>query len=261
MVKPPFIGREAELAALLDASHQAAARHGTMVLVEGGPGLGKSTLVEHFRTRLRDSSRTRPVTSAVGYCYEGGTDSAFYPWIEALSQLAVQGPERHVGKLTLDLIREVGPDLLRVVPVLGDAAAAGLKALSVAGDWWLAATPKDDAILSRNIPLQFTDAVVALAEVQGPMLLVIEDAHWADAASARLLLQLSRRLADLPLLVLVTYRREESATSPFAAVRHELMSSGAAAVVGLEPFTEEEISQFVRAAYGEDLAPIGRAHV
>lgn len=254
MVQSAFIGREAELGVLLEAYGRAASRQGNIVLLEGGAGVGKSTLVDQLITRVREQPPTHRLSEAIGYCYEGGTDSPYYPWIEALSQLVTAGPERSVVALTLDLLKQVGPDLLRIIPVLGDAAAAGLKALSVAGEWWLAAAPKDDAIVARNIPLQFTDTVVALAEAQGPMILVLEDAHWADAASAQLLLRLSHRIAAVPILVVATYRRDETSESPFAKARRELISSGGTSIITLKPFSENEISRYLDVAYGSDIA-------
>jgi tetratricopeptide (TPR) repeat protein len=252
-MKPQFIGRADELRILTHGVAQAGARHGSIALVEGAAGLGKTTLVTELLSRI-DGGSAKEAAWAIGYCYEGGTSTPYYPWIDAVSQLATHRSSRDVSKLTVDLIKQVGPDLLRLIPVLGDAAAAGLKALSVAGDWWLAASPKEDGSLSRNVPMQFADTIIALAKTQGPLLLVVEDAHWMDAASAELLLRLSHTLSLAPLHVVVTYRKDAGGETAFSAVRRELLSSGKATLVGLQPFTRPELFDYLKEGYGPGVA-------
>jgi DNA-binding CsgD family transcriptional regulator len=151
-----ILEREHELAALADATRQASAGEGSVVLVSGEAGIGKSILVEAVRSVLPAEGRL-----LVGYCDDLATRRAL-------------GPFR-------DLAGSVGTELTRALQDGGD----------------------------RN---QLLDALRAELSWAGhPTVLVVEDVHWADEATLDVLRYLVRRVAGLPVVLLLTYRDDEIA--------------------------------------------------
>ena len=196
---PTFVGREAELAALTKQLDAASAGAGSIALVAGEPGMGKSRLAEE----LAAVARARGVRVLWGRCYEGEGAPAFWPWIELL-RAAVRG--RH-GE---DLRRTMGPgapDLAELVPEIR-ALLPDLPAPSL-----LDAVQARFRLFDAVTSFLFTDARgggdrgdPARSEARPGLLLILDDLHWADAPSLLLLEFLARDLAGAHLLVLGTYR-------------------------------------------------------
>jgi tetratricopeptide (TPR) repeat protein len=255
MKKRMFIGREQELDALLAAAQDAASRRGSVLFIEGGMGSGKTTLVEELTRRLSDVPELEGLGPLTGHCYAGGQTSSYFPFIEALSQSIARGGERrNVSKFALNLMNKVGPDLLRIIPVLGDAAAA---AFNAGKEFWFRSALDGDLGISGNIALQFTDTITELAKEEAPLLLVLEDIHWGDGASAQLLQLLSQRMQDLPLYIVATYRPDElKANAAFASARRDLITSGRGTIIPLHSFTGDEISRYLTTLYGTGVAEV-----
>lgn len=250
-----FIGRQSELDFLERAVQDTLARKGGLVLIEGGLGAGKSTLVEELCTHLSRSQYAVDLSSVLtGHCYAGGEATPYFPFIDGLSQFVTQGGKRSVSKLALDLIKRVGPDLLRLIPVLGEAAAT---TFDVAREFWLRSTANEELGLAGNMALQFTETITALAEEQGPLVLVLEDVHWGDSASAQLLVRIAQRVDKLPLLILATYRPDSiRANKAFSAARTEIVVSGTGTLMPLLPFSGHEINSFLAQSYGSEVAAV-----
>ncbi|NAZ75874.1 AAA family ATPase [Kineococcus sp. T13] len=133
-----------------------------------------------------------------------------------------------------------------------------------APSWWAAARPGEaGADLSQ---LQLFDAVaVALATAarERPVLLVLEDLHWADGASRDLLTYLLRRVREERLLVVATVRTDDlHRRHPLRPVLAELGRLPVVRRVVLEPFSPEEMTHFLRALAGRDVsaATVRRIH-
>ena len=149
-----MLERDAELAALAHAAREAADRHGSVVLVKGEAGIGKSSLVEALRSHLPAEGRM-----LVGYCDDLATPRTL-------------GPFR-------DLVGSVGTELSRAVTDGSD---------------------RDRVLTALRTELTWPDH---------PTVLVIEDVHWADDATLDALRYLIRRIADLPAVLVLTYRDDE----------------------------------------------------
>ena len=90
-----------------------------------------------------------------------------------------------------------------------------------------------------------------------PTLLVVEDVHWADGATLDLLRYLGRRIVDLPLLVVATYRDDEvSARHPLSFVLGELAGSPSVIRLGLLPLSAEGVRALVRSAGATSVDPV-----
>ena len=183
---PVLVGRSGQLAAL-DAA-LAAARDGnpSAVLVGGEAGVGKSRLVTEFA----EHSRGTGAQVLTGGCLELGADGLpFAPFTAVLRELVRErGADGIAGLLPGHATRE----LARLLPEFGEPAAAA------------------DAGEARA---RLFEQVLALLEQladEAPVVLVIEDAHWADRSSRDLLAFLIRNQGALDgLLIVVTYRSDE----------------------------------------------------
>ncbi|MEU4511169.1 BTAD domain-containing putative transcriptional regulator [Nonomuraea wenchangensis] len=168
-----FVGREAELSALVTAAAEAAADGARIALVTGEAGLGKSTLLEHLGRRLeRDGWLV-----AVGHCPEVDSAPPAWAWTEALSAVAAAAsPGEFAGDLA--------PLLTDTEPVDADATAGRFRLRQAVWKW------------------------LAAVAARRPVAVVLDDLHWADAATLELLGGgLGLRA---PILVVAAYRADES---------------------------------------------------
>ena len=217
-------GRARELGTLEEAVHRAHAGEGSLFLVAGEPGIGKTTLAEALTARA-DAAR-----SAWGACWEAGGAPPFWVW----SQVA-----RAWGDVS------------------GTVADAGLDA-EVLGPILLGG--RSDAPEAERFLLfdSFTRLIARLAEEQ-PLVIVLEDLHAADLPSLLLLRFVARSLRSIPAVVIGTYRPADARAVPEVdAALEEISRDGA--VLQLEGLDREAVARMVRAALGTEPAPevVGR---
>ena len=188
---------------------------GRLVLVGGAAGIGKTTLIE----ALADEAQARGALVLSGHCYDFGTTPPYGPWSEIASAY------RHTGAL---------PSF----PVAFDdqrSPDVGSEEVVEGGQESLFAAIHDFiAILTRTQPL----------------VLLLEDMHWSDPASLDLLRSLSRQIAALPLLLVVTYRSDELARRhPLYHLLPGLVRDAGARRIDLRPLTGDALRALVAARY------------
>ncbi|WP_245764850.1 helix-turn-helix transcriptional regulator [Nonomuraea jiangxiensis] len=181
-VSPLFVGRARELAMLGDALARARAGVSSTVLIGGEAGVGKTRLAKEFTDRADD------VTVLVGGCLELGTEGLpFAPFTAVL-----RGLVRELGRDGVAALVPGGNTrgLARLLPEFGEPG-------------------KDGAEARARLFEQMLGLLERLAE-ERPVLLLVEDAHWADRSTRDLLsfLVRSQRTAGR-LLIVVTYRTDE----------------------------------------------------
>jgi adenylate cyclase len=202
----PLIGRRDEIAQMLAAFERAAAGRAQVVSLVGEAGSGKSRLVAELFTTLEQDGRLAGISVQRHLCSSFGEQAhgVLRAFLREGYQVAHgDSLETAVDKLRAGL-RAVGSDETeaeRVAPVL--ASVLGLEA---------------DETVQHLEPEQLRQQIFLAARValerrlqQGPVVLVVENLHWADRASIELLRFLTERLADRPLMVLVTYRPDTDA--------------------------------------------------
>jgi hypothetical protein len=194
----PFVGRQAELAALHQALEQAGAGHGQVVAVIGDPGVGKTRLFHEFTHASHTQGWLLLESSSTSY----GKATPYLPVIDLLKayfQLEDRDDGRHMReKLT--------GRLLTLAPTLGPTLPAFLALLEV---------PVEDPAWQALDPAQrrqrTLDALKRLllreSQVQ-PLLLVFENLHWIDAETQVFLNSLVESLHTARVLLLVNYRPE-----------------------------------------------------
>jgi class 3 adenylate cyclase/predicted ATPase len=208
----PLVGRAEEIALLRRRWDQAKEGDGQLILLAAPAGFGKSRMTQAFREHLDDPS----VTCLQYFGSPFHVNSAFYPFIRQLEWAAgIVRTDTGPGKL----------DKLEAV-LLGSGEGKAQAATLVAD---LLSIPFGE----RYPPLQLTEAVqkqrtmevleeqlVHLSR-QNPVLVLFEDTHWIDPTSIELMDRIIRRVADLPVTIIVTYRPEF--TPPWLDLGHVTM--------------------------------------
>ncbi len=195
-----LIGREHELALLLDRWEMAKSGEGQVVLLSGEAGIGKSRIVLALREHLRNEPRFR-----IGYyCSPHHMNSALWPVIAQLQRAA-------------GYLREDAPSLKleKLERLLGKAGEFGEDAALLLAE--LMGLPLDGSYAALGGTPQEKKARLfgnLLAQMEGlsrqlPMLVVLEDAHWLDPTSAELFERVVDRIRVLPILLVVTLRPDE----------------------------------------------------
>jgi DNA-binding SARP family transcriptional activator/predicted ATPase len=233
---PPLcVVREAELARLDDFLHKALAGQGRVVFVTGGPGRGKTILIQAFARQAQAAHSDLLVVGGKGNAYTGAGDP-YLPFREVLEQLTGDMEAiRAVGVITPEqadrlqqllprssqILLEVGPDLIGTF-LSGEALlrrAAAYPPPSQPTDWLVRLkqhlekqTPllNSSPRLQSNLFEQYTRLLRMLAD-QNPILLFLDDLQWADLSSINLLFHLGRRLEGSRILIVGAYRPAEIA--------------------------------------------------
>ncbi|WP_161852512.1 alpha/beta fold hydrolase [Bradyrhizobium sp. CCBAU 051011] len=196
----PLIGREHELALLLDRWETAKSGEGQVVLLSGEAGIGKSRLVLALRERLRNEPRFR-----IGYyCSPHHVNSALWPVVAQLQRAAgylrEDAPALKFEKLER-LLGRAGEFCKDAVPLLAELIGLPLNGSYLASG----GTPQEKKARLFGILLAQMEGLSR----QRPMLVILEDAHWLDPTSAELFERIVDRIRVLPILLVATFRPEE----------------------------------------------------
>ena len=227
-----FVGREGELAALLRALDDALAGRGRLVAIGGEPGIGKSRLAEELASRASDSGGK----VLWGRCWEAGGAPPYWPWVQAIrSYVHESDPVRLRSELGARAaeVADVVADIRELLPDLGPSPEL------------------DDPQTAR---FRLFDAIAtfltSVSRTQ-PVVLAIDDLHWADEGSLRLLEFVARELAGARLLLIGTYRDVElSRRHPLSQTLAELTRERLFERIMLRGLSREDVGRFVEATCG-----------
>jgi DNA-binding CsgD family transcriptional regulator/tetratricopeptide (TPR) repeat protein len=184
----PFVGRAAELERLRTLMPRAAADGRRVALIAGEPGVGKSRLVREFAA----GAATDGALVLYGAC-DAAVRTPYGPFVEALDQLL-----RVTDAAELRAALGGGGELIRLLPEL--PALVGELPEPVAAD------PDTER---HRLHMAVADLLAAVSRSR-PILLVIEDCHWADAPTLQLMRHLARAAWSARLLLLTTFRDTEA---------------------------------------------------
>lgn len=240
----PLVARTSEMSRLRAAFSRAQERQAGAVLLAGDAGVGKTRLL----AELGEYATGRGGLVLTGRCLdvrEGGLP--YLPFAEALNPLA-RSSEPEVAE-----VLAARPALARLLPQL----AVGVPAGAVAGSEHQPVAAADQEAMQRVRTeqdlgqLQLFDAMLgalsALAE-RSPVVLLLEDLHWADGSTRNLLSFLISRLRGQRLLVVASYREEDvHRRHPLRPVLAELVRMPSVERVDLPPFGAGEARTFVEA--------------
>lgn len=247
-----FVGRQAELDAVSREVALALQRSvGRMVFVAGPAGAGKSTLVAEVLTRTL--AEQPALTIARGRCLQSfGSGDPYLPFMDALRDLGDESTAGAVAQETLSgMLAELAPYWLQIVPVVGGLLSATFAtAARVRGSAPAEAAPSREALF-----VQYRDVLKRLAQAR-PLLLFLDDLHWADQASVALLAHLARGIESLPVAIVGTFRTGEldHERHPVLDVVRELERESIATRVDLGDLDDAAIEALLAAEFGADVS-------
>ncbi|MDQ6877225.1 MAG: AAA family ATPase, partial [Candidatus Dormibacteraeota bacterium] len=222
-----LVGRDQELSSLEDALLAACRGQGSVIVLAGDAGMGKSRLCAELATRAERIG----ATVMEGSCSEADLALPYLPFLEAIgNHLSTAASE--------DLRKRLGVHIRELAKVFPQLAQDG---------------PAEKETDSPESRLRLFEAILALLGVASEdrgLLLIVEDLHWADASTRELLDYMTRRLRNRSLLVLATYRRDEMHRKhPLLPTIQGWQRSRLAQLVELEPLAPEGVARMVSSIF------------
>jgi DNA-binding CsgD family transcriptional regulator len=228
----PFVGRSAELEALRALMPKAEAEGRRVVLIGGAPGSGKSRLVREFAREAAEDG----VLVLYGAC-DAVVRTPYGPFVEALDRLTRLTEPAELR----EALGSAGGELTRLLPEL----ATTVKDLPPPVE----ADPDTER---HRLHTAVTYLLTAISR-RRPVLLVIEDGHWADTPTLLLLRRLARGAADARMLLLGTFRDTEAdVPDSLSETLADLRRSDDVRRLRLVGLSEDDLTEFVRRAAGGD---------
>jgi predicted ATPase len=224
----PLVGRDDALRRLGRAYARARAGQGRVVLISGEAGIGKSRLMQDFATGLAGRARL-----VVGSGHETEQGLPYWPLVEALRPHlpAIDWAALGVEPLYLAQVARLLPELRTLLPDLPAPSAV------------------EPAQAQERLFRALAHCLLSLASQPHPLILCLDDLHWADEATLSWLGYLARRLKRAPVLVVGAYRTEEAAA--VAALRAGLRRLGVMEEVRLKGLPVTEVLHMVRHLSGQ----------
>jgi tetratricopeptide (TPR) repeat protein len=224
------VGRQHELAELRAGFASASAGRGLLLCVAGEPGIGKTTVVEEFLDELAAGNRTCRL--ARGRCSErlAGTE-AYLPLLEALDSL-LQG---RGGDAMAQVMKVVSPTwYVQIAPLAADDSSFA----RVREEAKVASQER----LKRELAAFFQE----VARLQ-PLVLFLDDVHWADASTVDLLAYVGSKCAAMRLLLVLSYRPSDLLLSQhaFLHVKMELQGRGVCREVSLAFLSRSDLERYL----------------
>ncbi|MEX2556435.1 MAG: AAA family ATPase [Actinomycetota bacterium] len=232
-----FVGRERERAELARRTTEAAEGRGSLILISGEPGVGKTRLAEESALE----AATREMLVFVGHCEDGDGGVPYRPFVEAL-----EGARRMLGAERFRaILGDEAPEIARLIPEIRRAEPD--------------LPPPLELPLEQERRFLFNCVVEILSRLgkEQPILLVLDDLQWADDSTTMLLAHLANRLPQMPLAVVGTIRTDESGSGPIARFVADLDRTRLAHEMELEPLPPDDVAEMVGTLADSDVpAPI-----
>jgi class 3 adenylate cyclase len=223
-----FVGRDRELDRLRKAFDEAFAGRGSMVMLVGEPGIGKTRAAQELETY----ARMRGAQVLWGRAHESSGAPAYWPWTQVGNNYASS------NDLTLltDDMQGKGPELVRLFPWLRQGLNVG---------------EPEQLADPEAAQFRFFDAYASFVRAmsnRAPLLIALDDLHWADKPSLLLLEYVARELARLRVLIVCTYRDTDlSRTHPLSEALAVLNREAGFQRVVLRGLSRDEVAAYIRA--------------
>ena len=185
-----FVGRETERGVIRAAIDRAQSGYGSLIMLGAGPGVGKTRLA----IEMAEHASQVGFQCSVGHCYERDEPFPYLPFVEILESHLAQAASlneyrRQMGDNAAELAQLV-PSFRRIFPDIPQP---------------LELPP----VQQRRYLFQSVSEALGRAARTRPQLNILEDLHWADESTLALLIHLANRVAQLPLVIIGTYRDSE----------------------------------------------------
>jgi len=229
----PFVGRAETFDRLRSAWSRAARGRGSIAFVSGEAGIGKSRLALELLALVRSQGGIGLVGTTANP--EGEPYETFVGALRPTVSLIARGDD--ADRPWLAALAQILPEIASIRPDLPASEAL----------------PEGRA--RERLIEAFARAIERLCSAR-PVCLVLEDVHWAGAASIDLLAALARRAGALPLMIVATYRSEESTGAhPIRALRTALVAERRATPLPLDRLTPAEVAEVVDSIGGDEGPP------
>src|SRR5829696_2993858 len=186
----PMVGRESEQANLRRTVDEALAGRGGLALVAGEAGVGKSRLVGEVGAE----AEARGMRVLTGHCVEMESAPPYLPYVEMIEE-AISSPRSPLA--LREALGDVAPEIARIAPALRRLYPDIAPPVELPPE-----------LARRYLWNSFREFVTRGAQTQ-PLLLVLEDLHWADNSTLLLTEYLAPLLRDMPVQIIGTYRDDE----------------------------------------------------
>src|SRR3984893_8678594 len=229
-----FVGREPELERLEGYLRQAIDGAGHLVFITGEPGIGKTSLSDEFLRRAR--TRFPGLLISRGRCVEQyGTGEAYLPFLDAIGAL-LDGPGR---ERLASLMRTYAPTWCTELP----AAFSSTGAFERLQQETIGAS-------KERMMREMGDALGMFANTS-PVVLLLEDLHWADPSSVDLLRHICQRIGGQRLLITGTFRPEdiERSNHPLKSYKAEMQAHRLCEEIALGSLGREQIAEYLNATF------------
>ncbi len=257
-----FVGRAIEMQKLDQFLKRMLENHPQMVFLSGDPGSGKSRLIEEFLAKIKHDFPQ--IVTAVGYCnaYFGKTDPLL-PFHDIADQLftgshdvARSQAARNLAKNAGEFILEIAPDAIGVFfPIVGPVANLIIKSIKTVNK-----TNKDSAASlsvkdphSRAVIFEQFCRLLFRSSQDSPLILVLEDLHWADESTIEFLSHCARSWKSHNLMIIGTYRTNDLAAAipehPLRKVKRELIQKGLCDEITISKLSISEIQNWLSVLY------------
>jgi DNA-binding winged helix-turn-helix (wHTH) protein/tetratricopeptide (TPR) repeat protein len=233
------VGREKERAELAKAFETADGGRGLLVSVAGEPGIGKTTLVQDFLSQLESSGKK--FSLAIGRCSQRlAGEEAYLPFVEALDSLVRQG-----GKALLQKLRTIAPSWYVQLFPLSEADPVDAQLREHVGTTTQEKTKRELAAFLFEISRRT------------PLLLFLDDVHWADPSTIDFLAYLATKFDQTRVLVIATYRPSELLLSnhPFLALKRDLQVHALAREIEVEFLSLQDVETYIGLEFPQNSFP------
>ncbi len=226
-----FVGREGETQQVRSALDRALSGQGNLILLAGEPGIGKTRLAEELTTY----GRLRGGQVLWGRCYEGEGAPAYWPWVQAI--------RAYVHERDAEALRsELGTGAADVAQVVSEVRER------------LPDVEQPPSMEPEQARFRLFDSITTFlknAATAQPLVVILDDLHWADKPSLLLLQFVARWLGGTRLLMVGTYRdvevrRQHPLSSTLAELAREQLSQR----VVLRGLSEDEVARFIEISCG-----------
>jgi tetratricopeptide (TPR) repeat protein len=230
VVSPVLVGRRQEVASLERALVAVQFGAGQCLALSGEAGVGKSRLLAEIRSRAGAAG----FLALLGYCFEPDVAFPYAPLIDGLRHFFAHHQPVEIAQILGPLAAE----LVKLLPEL---------ALTLPGD--LQPTPAlEPEAEKRRLFQSLAQFFTHLAETQ-PLLIIVEDVHWSDETSLEFLHFFARRMATFPILLLLSYRRED-VTPHLTQTLSQFNRQRLAQEINLKQLDREDTDAMLQAIFG-----------
>lgn len=226
-----FVGRQREMDALKAALEDALSGRGRLTMLVGEPGIGKTRTAEE----LASYAESRGAQVLWGWCYEGEGAPPYWPWLQVIRSYVQKVDSRRLRS-------ELGP------------GAADIAEISLEARQKLPGLAVPTPLAPEQARFRLFDSITSFlnnASKTQPLVIVLDDLHWADRSSLLLLEFMIRQIAGSRLFLLGTYRDVEvSGNQPLSQILGGMVREPLFHSMHLNGLNQEEVGRFVEATSG-----------